>query len=207
MRVKEAPDILTCKWIRSKFTTPQHACLLGRCRFYPFCVISSFFFCQFLLRKITWCKSSFIRRHFLIWSDRDAIIAICRQHSIDTVIPGYGFLSENVHFAKMVTDAGMVFAGPSSESITDMGLKHRAREVAAATGVPIVPGTDLISSETEALAQAERLKYPVRTCNLFRVGFHGRYLLIENRSWSKRRGAAAVWASKYVVHRRTSRPP
>jgi urea carboxylase len=93
---------------------------------------------------------------------RDDILRKCEQHAIDAVIPGYGFLSENVQFAKRITDAGMVFVGPSSESITEMGLKHRAREVARLANVPIVPGTDLLESENEALTEAKRLKYPVR---------------------------------------------
>ena len=83
------------------------------------------------------------------------------EQSIDAVIPGYGFLSENVEFAKRVTDAGMIFAGPSADSITEMGLKHRAREVATLSHVPVVPGTQLLESESEALIEAERLEYPV----------------------------------------------
>lgn len=55
----------------------------------------------------------------------------------------------------------MVFVGPSSESIIEMGLKHRAREVAISAGVPVVPGTDLLDTEEKALAEAERLTYPV----------------------------------------------
>ena len=92
---------------------------------------------------------------------RENIIRICKEHSVDAVLPGYGFLSENVEFAKAVTDAGMIFAGPSSESIIEMGLKHRAREVAMAANVPVVPGTDLLDTEAVALAEAERLTYPV----------------------------------------------
>ncbi|CAH0058114.1 unnamed protein product [Clonostachys solani] len=93
--------------------------------------------------------------------DINDILQLCERHSIDAVIPGYGFLSENVEFAKQVTDAGMIFIGPSSESITEMGLKHRAREVAQGAKVPVVPGTDLLASEAEALAAADTLTYPV----------------------------------------------
>ena len=97
----------------------------------------------------------------LITVTRENIIRICRQYSVDAVLPGYGFLSENVKFAKAITDASMVFAGPSAESIIEMGLKHRAREVAITANVPVVPGTDLLESEEKALAEAERLTYPV----------------------------------------------
>ena len=103
------------------------------------------------------------RARRLTSSARDNIIRICREHNVDAVLPGYGFLSENVQFAKAITDAGMIFAGPSSESIIEMGLKHRAREVAIAANVPVVPGTDLLESEEKALAEAERLTYPVST--------------------------------------------
>uniref|UniRef100_A0A0B7K551 ATP-grasp domain-containing protein n=1 Tax=Bionectria ochroleuca TaxID=29856 RepID=A0A0B7K551_BIOOC len=91
----------------------------------------------------------------------DDILQLCERHGIDAVIPGYGFLSENVEFAKQVTDAGMIFIGPSTESITEMGLKHRAREVAQEAKVPVVPGTDLLASEAQALVAADDLTYPV----------------------------------------------
>ncbi|KAH8892168.1 urea carboxylase [Thozetella sp. PMI_491] len=91
----------------------------------------------------------------------DDILQKCEQCSVDAVIPGYGFLSENVEFCKRVTDAGLVFVGPSWQSIAEMGLKHRAREVAIHANVPTVPGSDLLDSESVALAEADRLKYPV----------------------------------------------
>ena len=77
------------------------------------------------------------------------------------VIPGYGFLSENTEFARRVVEARMVFAGPSSDSIQFMGEKHRARDIAISVNVPVVPGTDLLESEDEALEAADRLTYPV----------------------------------------------
>jgi acetyl/propionyl-CoA carboxylase alpha subunit len=77
------------------------------------------------------------------------------------VIPGYGFLSENVKFAEEITNTEMVFVGPSSDSINEMGLKHRAREVAVGADIPVIPGTELLQSEEEALSAAERLGYPV----------------------------------------------
>ncbi|KAI0439813.1 urea carboxylase [Xylaria telfairii] len=93
--------------------------------------------------------------------DIDDILRICRECSADAVIPGYGFLSENAVFARKVIDAGITFVGPSPESITAMGLKHRAREIANATKVPIIPGTGLLGSEDEALSAAKNLGYPV----------------------------------------------
>ncbi|KAI0869091.1 urea carboxylase [Hypoxylon argillaceum] len=93
--------------------------------------------------------------------DIDDILRICDESSADSVIPGYGFLSENATFAQKVLDAGMVFVGPSPESILDMGLKHRAREIAQTAKVPIIPGTNLLSSKSEASSAAENLGYPV----------------------------------------------
>ncbi|KAK5625944.1 hypothetical protein RRF57_001660 [Xylaria bambusicola] len=93
--------------------------------------------------------------------DIDDILRICAECSADAVIPGYGFLSENATFAQRVCDAGLMFVGPAPQSITEMGLKHRAREIAQAAKVPIIPGTGLLSSENEALDAADRLSYPV----------------------------------------------
>ncbi|CAG7955480.1 unnamed protein product [Penicillium salamii] len=92
----------------------------------------------------------------------DEIVRIARSHGVDAIIPGYGFLSENVEFAEAIANAGMVFVGPRSEAIEAFGLKHRAREIATAAGVPIVPGTQgLIVTEEDAVAAAEELGYPV----------------------------------------------
>ena len=77
------------------------------------------------------------------------------------MLPGYGFLSENTEFAASVKAAGMVFAGPSSESINAMGLKHEAREIALKANVPIVPGSPLLSSAEDALQTAEKLGFPI----------------------------------------------
>jgi acetyl/propionyl-CoA carboxylase alpha subunit len=81
---------------------------------------------------------------------------------VDVIIPGYGFLSENADFARAVAGAGMVFAGPSPESIEAFGLKHMARGLATKAGVPIVPGSKgLVTSEEEAVEVAKNLGFPV----------------------------------------------
>ena len=86
---------------------------------------------------------------------------ICKELEVDAVIPGYGFLSENAAFAQKVVGAGMVFVGPSPESMTEMGQKHRARDLAVSANVPIVPGTQLLDSETTIVDAAKRLGFPV----------------------------------------------
>ena len=72
----------------------------------------------------------------------DEIIKIALQHGVNMIHPGYGFLSENAEFAKNVEAAGLVFIGPSHETITALGDKVSARELAIKAGVPVVPGTD-----------------------------------------------------------------
>jgi urea carboxylase len=88
-------------------------------------------------------------------------LKICKRLDVDAIIPGYGFLSEDAPFAQQVVDAGMVFVGPSPESMTEMGQKHRARGLAFAAEVPVVPGTELLESETAALEAATKLGFPV----------------------------------------------
>lgn len=87
---------------------------------------------------------------------------IAKARKVNAIIPGYGFLSENSEFARHVSAAGMVFAGPSPESIESFGLKHTARDLATKAGVPIVPGTqDLVKSEDDAVEHAKKLGFPV----------------------------------------------
>ncbi|KAL8720549.1 MAG: hypothetical protein Q9225_002595 [Loekoesia sp. 1 TL-2023] len=92
----------------------------------------------------------------------DDIIKIAKENNADAIIPGYGFLSENADFARAVATAGLVWVGPSPESIKSFGLKHTARELAIKAGVPIVPGSEgLINSDEEAVKESERLGFPV----------------------------------------------
>ena len=95
-------------------------------------------------------------------AERNAIIDIALSHQVDAIVPGYGFLSENAEFAQAIANAGMIFVGPRPEAIESFGLKHRAREIAVAAGVPIVPGTQrLLVTEDEAVKAADSLGYPV----------------------------------------------
>ncbi|CAN7679528.1 urea carboxylase [Pararhizobium sp. LjRoot238] len=91
----------------------------------------------------------------------DAVIAACNATGAEAVHPGYGFLSENIGFAERLAAKGIAFIGPRPEHLSAFGLKHTARELAKASGVPLLPGTDLLSSAAEALTAAETIGYPV----------------------------------------------
>ena len=75
------------------------------------------------------------------YRDVDALLEAARQTGAGAVHPGYGFLAENSGFARAVADAGLTWIGPDPDSIDDMGDKERARLLAKAAGVPILPGS------------------------------------------------------------------
>ncbi|NYF51762.1 urea carboxylase [Tunturiibacter gelidoferens] len=91
----------------------------------------------------------------------EKILDAAKQTGADAIHPGYGFLSENVQFARACTAQGISFIGPEPEHIEAFALKHTARETAKHCGVPLLPGTGLLFGLDDALAQAERLTYPV----------------------------------------------
>ncbi|KAF5848147.1 hypothetical protein GGP41_005603 [Bipolaris sorokiniana] len=96
------------------------------------------------------------------YTDADAVLQIAKDKGADAIIPGYGFLSENADFARLVGDAGIAWVGPSPEAIEAFGIKHTARELAEAANVPIAPGTKgLVENEEEAAKEAERIGFPV----------------------------------------------
>ncbi|MBA3830017.1 MAG: acetyl-CoA carboxylase biotin carboxylase subunit [Taibaiella sp.] len=92
----------------------------------------------------------------------DKIIEVAKQTGADAIHPGYGFLSENASFSKAVTDAGLLFIGPSAHSIEIMGSKIGAKQAAKKFNVPMVPGTDKpIQDVNEARVIAEQTGYPI----------------------------------------------
>jgi acetyl-CoA carboxylase biotin carboxylase subunit len=94
--------------------------------------------------------------------DGGAILRAARELNCDALHPGYGFLSENAGFARTVEAAGMRFIGPAPRWIEAMGHKTRAREIAAAEGLPVGRGSGVLSGErAEVLAAAEAIGYPI----------------------------------------------
>ncbi len=94
--------------------------------------------------------------------DIPGIIALAKQHEVDAIHPGYGFLSENAQFARACVEAGLVFVGPRVEILEQLGDKVVARGIAEKAGVPVLPGSSkAVKTNAEAHELAQRLGYPV----------------------------------------------
>ena len=92
----------------------------------------------------------------------DEIIALAKAKGVDAIHPGYGFLAENVEFAKACAAAGIEFIGPTAEMMDRLGDKIKSKIVANSVGVPTIPGVEkAIETEEEALQFAESCGYPV----------------------------------------------
>jgi urea carboxylase len=89
------------------------------------------------------------------------ILAAAKQTGAQGIHPGYGFLSENADFAQACEEAGIAFIGPTAQNMRDFGLKHTARDLATASGVPVSPGTDLLETVEAAREAGVRIGYPV----------------------------------------------
>lgn len=94
--------------------------------------------------------------------DKANIISAALSAGAEAIHPGYGFLSENAEFARMVVEAGLAFVGPSSRAIATLGDKIASKALAIRAGVPVVPGHhEPLGSTEEALAIADRVGYPL----------------------------------------------
>lgn len=92
----------------------------------------------------------------------DKIIAIAKEAQADAIHPGYGFLSENAEFSKAVDKAGLIFIGPTAQTITDMGSKQRSKDIMKKAGVPVIPGYQGQEQKEETLIkEALKIGFPL----------------------------------------------
>jgi pyruvate carboxylase len=94
--------------------------------------------------------------------DIDSIVAVAKEHGVDAIHPGYGFLSENADFARACERAGLIFVGPRPELLEMMGDKTAARALAQRIGVPVLPGTDEpVADREDAMRIAKSIGFPL----------------------------------------------
>jgi pyruvate carboxylase len=94
--------------------------------------------------------------------DIEGIIEIAKAHDVDAIHPGYGFLSENIQFAKRCREEGIIFIGPNEEHLDMFGDKVKARHQAELAGIPVIPGSDgPVRSLEEVVRFAETYGYPI----------------------------------------------
>ena len=90
------------------------------------------------------------------------IIELAKRKKVDLIHPGYGFLSENAHFARACEENGITFVGPSAELLERMGDKIEARKIADGANVPTLPGTpDPVTDTAKAVRLAKKIGFPL----------------------------------------------
>ncbi len=120
-----------------------------------------------------------------------AIISAAELADVDAIHPGYGFFSENAHFADICNDCGIVFIGPDPESMRQLGDKVAARALAKKARVPVVPGSEgEIKDEAEAIKLANKIGYPVIVKAA--AGGGGRGMRVAHNDISLRKGFIAA---------------
>ncbi|MBI5914120.1 MAG: ATP-grasp domain-containing protein, partial [Bacteroidetes bacterium] len=91
----------------------------------------------------------------------DELLRVAKKHGVDAIHPGYGFLSENVEFARRCAKAGITFVGPRPSVMEALGDKVKAKQVAEKAGVPMIPGGSDFGSIEEVAVWAKKIGYPV----------------------------------------------
>lgn len=92
----------------------------------------------------------------------EEILSVAKQHGVDAIHPGYGFLSENPEFAEACAREGIVFIGPSPRAMRTLGNKVAARKLAISCDVPVMPASDPLPDDSDGIASAARaIGYPV----------------------------------------------
>lgn len=114
--------------------------------------------------------------------DIDGIIGLAKDKEVDCIHPGYGFLSENAHFARACQEAGITWVGPRPETLEAMGDKMAARKIAESAGVPVLPGTeDPIADTDEALKMGKSIGFPLIIKAAFGGGGRGMRVVREEK--------------------------
>ncbi|KAI1379920.1 carbamoyl-phosphate synthase L chain, ATP binding domain-containing protein [Hypoxylon crocopeplum] len=112
--------------------------------------------------------------------DGERIVRLAKQHGIQALHPGYGFLSENSAFATRCEQEGIVFVGPPAQAMADMGNKARSKEIMTKAGVPCVPGYHgSEQGETELLNYAKEIQFPVLLKSVRGGGGKGMRIVME----------------------------
>ncbi|MFI7703229.1 acetyl/propionyl/methylcrotonyl-CoA carboxylase subunit alpha [Nonomuraea sp. NPDC049480] len=131
--------------------------------------------------------------------DTGKVLEAARATGARAIHPGYGFLSENAAFARAVIDAGMVWIGPTPESIERMGDKINARNLMEAAGVPVAAGTrEPVTDLSQALRAAEAIGYPVMAKTAGGGGGIGMSVAHDDEALAKAYEQAARAASRFA---------
>lgn len=93
--------------------------------------------------------------------DIDEILRIARRKKVDAIHPGYGFLSENIEFARRCAEEGITFIGPEASIMEQLGNKVAAKKLARSVDVPMIEGADGLATEAEILAAAQKIGFPI----------------------------------------------
>jgi acetyl-CoA carboxylase, biotin carboxylase subunit len=115
----------------------------------------------------------------------------------EAIHPGYGFMSENPDFAEKCRDHGIVFIGPTPESMHALGSKAGGREIARLSNVPTVPGTGVLESTEDAITYAEKIGYPVLLKASAGGGGRGQKIVRSSEEMQSAFGQAAGEAQSY----------
>ncbi len=142
--------------------------------------------------------------------DIEEIITLAKQKGVDAIHPGYGFLSENVRFARRCEEEGIIFVGPRSEVMDRLGDKVKAKEVAVAAQVPVIQDSqEPLTSLEVAIREANRIGYPIMVKAAAGGGGRGMRVVMDNgqleKSFNEARNEArtafgddSVFLEKYI---------
>ena len=105
--------------------------------------------------------------------NEERVISAALVSGAQAIHPGYGFLSENAHFARLCAANGIAFIGPEAETMERLSDKAAIKRLMSEAGLPVIPGTDSLKDARHAIAEAERIGYPVMLKSAFGGGGRG----------------------------------